>query len=803
MAEALRKTFEDSAKLSSFAGYGTYQVAVKSALKSDEPFVPVTAMFVGVAPDGQKFTSSSKMLSSGFDESGLFVVNARAGTRPFFSEIQYNVDLSSEVLRGQPSVTQETDEPAGWAGAEVVHLVGRALLPAKDEDGNAINLFGGPVDTSNSSVVVAFGEPQENGAITGFGAEVSSDNKVGKLLVPRKGSVLKITPSLVAASTFQGSFPLQRSVASPFSGVFMQLEEGEVRGFGSLIPSKTASVPVEVYVADSEDAGDPPATADVPTEPLVVWSGLSTGTVTLQLTDMPSQLNLTTVKLFRGDSSTPVAIAEASADGKVVFSTKGLAAASDYTVQVERQFISGTPQLSDRSAEFEISVRVLPAYTYQMLVGPSEGAVARNGLTYQGRLTLTTTSAGRVSGRLEWVKLAQVRDGSGQVSEYTFSSDHGESSVFIPSLVSSPLTGQLSVAVADEEDTDTEDIGLNALAADIVIPTMKGQSGHQLRVIISDAQAEIGDTAWIAGGSIDSIALLARATLELDPSFGEESLQYGVAYAATKSAASASGEYRTVSLREEFGEPINNHSHTIRYAGGSTAMYTFQTGAKSAKLTSTANVSVAGDIPLLICGAVAKYKMGYENASGKSVFANMATLVAGVMSPTISLNVDDERYWISGARVDAAGCDLEVSAKTAGGYVLRDDWKDLFEQVGFSAVYRTASTKRYVDFNQEQKIQKDVPYTFEVVLDDEIVLSDTVTFGPSGSATFSDTDNGKMVSLNATFANGTIVAQIKLRDGVLDPTGKPVKSSGFAMPATPVLGWGGVEGGDVGWRIRQ
>jgi hypothetical protein len=369
--------------------------------------------------------------------------------------------------------------------------------------------------------------------------------------------------------------------------------------------------------------------------------------------------------------------------------------------------------------------------------------------------------------------------------------------------VSFPLKGQLSVAVADEEDPDAEDIGMNALAADIVIPTVKGQPGHQLRVIISDVQEEVEDTAWITGGSIDTIALRARATLELDPDFGEESLQYGVAYAATKSAASASGEYRTVSLREEFGEPINNHSHTIRYAGGSTAMYTFQTGAKSAKLTSTANVSVAGDIPLLICGAVAKYKMGYENASGKSVFANMATLVAGVMSPTISLNVDDERYWISGARVDAAGCDLEVSAKTAGGYVLRDDWKDLFEQVGFSAVYRTASTKRYVDFDQEQKIQKNVPYTFEVVLDDETVLSDTVTFGPSGSATFSDTDNGKMVSLNATFANGTIVAQIKLRDGMPNPNGKQVKSSGFALPATPVLGWGGVEGGDVGWRIRQ
>ena len=795
-AKELEKTLAESSKLLGFTGYGTYQASVKSSVSTQSG--PVTAMFAGVAPDGQKFSYTSKMLASEADERGLFVVNTRAGSRPLFAEIQYEVDASSEKVTGRPILSEEVDQPAAWAGLEVTQVLGKALLPSADEEGNRTNLFGEP---AKSSAVVAFGEPQENGAITGFGAEVSVDNKVSKLLLPRKGSVFKMTPATVGASTFQGNFPMQGSVASPFAGIFLQLDEGGVRGFGSLVSSKTASVPVEVYVADSEDAGDPPVLPELPIEPLVVWSGLSAGTISLQLTDMPSQLNLTTIKLFRGSSQIPVATVEASADGRVVFPTKGLVAAADYRVQVERQFISGT-QLSDRSEPFEISVRVLPAYTYQMLIGPASGGRARNGMSHQGRLTVTTTSSGGVSGRLEWIRLTQVRDGSGQISDYTYSGEEGESAVYIPSLVNSPFKGQLTVATPDDEGAGEVPTGQNELTAVITVPSAKGQPGHQLRISISDAPAEGGDRQWFTkeGASPSTVALWASAVLEMDPSFGEESLQYGFGYAATSGVSGASGEYKTVSVEGE--EAVNNHSHTIRYSGGPTALYTFQTGAKSAKLTSTANVSVTGDVPLLLCGAVAKYKMPYENAGGRTVTANMATLVAGTMSPTISLNGDDEKYWISEAQINGAGCDLEVAAKMPGGYVLREEWAALFEQIGFSAVFQTMSTKRFADFSPEQKIQAGESYTFELVLDKETVLSDTVTFSSSGEATFSDADYAKAITLSAK-AGGAFDVQVKLSDGAVSATGTWVKSSGFALPNNPLFGWGGIEGGDVGWRLRQ
>ena len=795
-AKELEKTLAESSKLSGFTGYGTYQASVKSSVSTQSG--PVTAMFAGVAPDGQKFSYTSKMLASEADERGLFVVNTRAGSRPLFAEIQYEVDASSEKVTGRPILPEEADQPAAWAGLEVTQVLGKALLPSADEDGNRTNLFGEP---TKSSAVVAFGEPQENGAITGFGAEVSVDNKVGKLLLPRKGSVFKMTPAMTGASTFQGNFPMQGSVASPFAGIFLQLDEGDVRGFGSLVSSKTASVPVEVYVANGEDAGDPPVLPELPIEPLVVWSGLSSGTISLQLTDMPSQLNVTTVRLFRGSSQIPVATVEASADGRVVFPTKGLVAAADYSVQVERQFISGT-QLSDRSEPFEISVRVLPAYTYQMLIGPGEGGRARNGMSHQGRLTVTTTSSGGVSGRLEWIRLTQVRDGSGQISDYTYSGEEGESAVYIPSLVNSPFKGQLTVATPDDEGAGEVPTGQNELTAVITVPSAKGQPGHQLRVSISDAPAEGGDRQWFTkdGASPSTVALWASTVLEMDPSFGEESLQYGFGYAATSGVSGALGEYKTVSVEGE--EAVNNHSHTIRYSGGPTALYTFQTGAKSAKLTSTANVSVTGDVPLLLCGAVAKYKMPYENAGGRTVTANMATLVAGTMLPTISLNGDDEKYWISEAQINGAGCDLEVAAKMPGGYVLREEWAALFEQIGFSAVFQTMSTKRFADFSPDEKIQADKSYTFELVLDNETVLSDTVTFSSSGKATFSDSDYAKAITLSPK-AGGAFDVQVKLSDGAVSATGTWVKSSGFALPNNPLFGWGGIEGGDVGWRLRQ
>jgi len=451
---------------------------------------------------------------------------------------------------------------------------------------------------------------------------------------------------------------------------------------------------------------------------------------------------------------------------------------------------------------------ILPAYTYQMLLGPDGGALTRNGMKYQGRLTFTTTTTGAWSGKLEWFTLTQAVNGNGQLSDYTFGTG---SSVWIPVLVNYPLTGKF-VAAGDGSAS-------GKLSATISIPTTKGSSGHTLSLELSAPDA----SQLAAGGALAKpfgvlpsapySALKALATLHLDQTFGETSTFKGSGFAVTKGMTSAKGQYRSMSFVD--GVEENNHSHTYDYNGAALLTYTFQTGSGSGKLLSTAHVGLDGAAPLLTTGPIKSFKISYTNAANKSATASMDT--GGMLAFYAKIELvsgETRKFEISEAEWVAGGYILERNLKFPGGHVLRDEWSNdsaLVAQVGRPWGILTKEvigrTKRYVDFDAAEKIQAGKVYDFEIVCSDvNETWTDQVTFNANGVASFkykSAAAKALGISLTTKPASGAFAATMKFKYGFLDAGGRLSKTTGFAMPGGDLLGWGAIEGGDIGFRIRK
>jgi hypothetical protein len=813
--------------LGGFKGYGTLQGAVKATSSAPSKPTAILATIAGVSPDGQKFTSSSKLRSGADDAGGVFYINTVAGKNPLIVDVGYNINTSEK----NASAATLEDGPAVWAGLDMIQNIGGALFPSKVLDleradkNRLINLFSGPIGedglvsasaTATTPVVVSFGEAEEAAPIDGFGALLTNANKTSKLLVAKKGSTFTVTPSATAAPTFAGAYPFGGSAAKTFTGVFIRVE-GEsgptAKGFGSLVVGPTASVPVEVNPSTGGDEAPVPETPSAPPQPLVVWTAFSTGSVSFNLNDMPSILSLTTVSLFKGTKL--IATAEALADGTVFFPSKGLVAGSDYTLKVSREFVTGI-QTSEPSEPFEISARALPVYTYQTLLGPGSsgdegGTSARNGIPHQGRLTVTTTATGAWTGRLEWVSLTEATDPTGQPAQA------GDGPAFIPAVVSYTLKGQLAPSTNPETPS--------ALVSSLVVP-VKGSSGHQLDFSISDGSEE--SLAEVFGAAPTSLAALSlQASLTPDSTFGEESSVFsGTALPASKGVAAAKGKYSTVSLQE--GSALNNHSHTIDYAGSATATYTFATSSTT-KITGSSNIRLDGSIPFLAVGSMGKYSQPYFNSTtNKKVSASMSIVAVVACQPRLVGAVDENnpkitRFSLEPAPFYAAGTELEVAAKSKGGHLFREDWasgENVSPRNGlggwaFSGQMELARTKRYADFLAEEKLTSGIPYTFEVHLKGSEPSTYTVTFDSKGAATFDDFAGlsvaSRPISLSATYTTGAVKAVIKVKpnqDGIMEissATGnKAVTSTGFALPDNGSLsGWGGIEGGDVGWRLKR
>jgi hypothetical protein len=186
---ALKRQFVGSRAVSNFAGYGTFQGGLNATTSTAAPPKAILATIAGAAPDGQKFSYSSKLRGGESEDNGVLCVNTIAGKHPLIFNVGYSISG-----KGAAAV----ENPLVWSGLELEVKVGRALLPSnvldsrRTDKGRAMNVFGGPVDsaglvfpssTAVSSAVVLFGDPTESGAMDGFAAQINNANVVSKLLV--------------------------------------------------------------------------------------------------------------------------------------------------------------------------------------------------------------------------------------------------------------------------------------------------------------------------------------------------------------------------------------------------------------------------------------------------------------------------------------------------------------------------------------------------------------------------------------------------------------------------------------------
>lgn len=183
------------------------------------------------------------------------------------------------------------------------------------------------------------------------------------------------------------------------------------------------------------------------------------------------------------------------------------------------------------------------------------------------------------------------------------------------------------------------------------------------------------------------------------------------------------------------------------------------------------------------------------------------------------------RYTVSSEGLSFSGCELEVAAKVAGGHVYRSDWADVAaSKNGFGSWMFTDSalslipTKRFADFTAEERVVSSTTYSLEIMsgagANTSSIWSGEVTFDAKGAGTVAEYSSlavaKRPVVISWVPTTGVMTATVTVGtvDGtvtVAPPTGgKAVKLTGFALPnAGTLMGWGGVEGGDLSWRLRQ
>lgn len=780
--------------LAGFKGYGNFLCSVGNATGT----APLSALVVGVTPDGQKFTQSTKFRIWNEDApegvmGGHFVLNALSGTNPVNMRIPYRVDLNAFFARILG--TGESDAEAKWSG---VSLSFRAGTPPPRSP--VSNIFGSEVTTR---LIVDFGKTsRSSSAVEGFGTSLSAQNVVGKLVAAKSGSSLRVTSTPVPG--FLGAYALSGGAAAPFDGIFLN-EGTEIRGYGRLASGKTSSETVDIYVAtDSPSTETPPSVPSIPPGVRIVWPGIKGSAISFTLGDMPAGLGLTTVRMLDGNRI--VASAPASANGTVIFPSKDLNTGSAYRLQAVREIASGTLE-SVASGSFELAARTLPAYTYQMLLGPQSGALARDGNRYQGRLSFTTTPSGAWTGKLEWLALHQARNEKGELSSYTFGAGK---SVWIPTLASYSIMGQLLPS------GDAENPG--RLSSKITIPVNGGAAGHTLTIDVSDLQA----AQLRAGGALEKpfgalpsapfAALNASSVLELDPSFGEPGAFVGSALAASAGVLEAKGKYSSITVQDE--EPLNNQSHTFDYQGTSALLYTFQTGANAGRLSCACKIGLDGVAPILSIGRLESFSLPYTTVSNRTATAPME--IVGAMANPVkvgSVSGATQKFEIRESYWTVGGYILEIASQFPGGHVLRESWRNDPEAIfeiglpwGLAHTWTIPRSKRYADFDASEKVVAGKSYQFEIVLSDvNMSWSDMVTFNAEGIASFSKAADakGRGITLRMAPGTGTFTATVKLSDGAFSPLGRTITRTGFSLPGVSLLGWGGIEGGDVGFRIRS
>jgi hypothetical protein len=377
-------------------------------------------------------------------------------------------------------------------------------------------------------------------------------------------------------------------------------------------------------------------------------------------------------------------------------------------------------------------------------------------------------------------------------------------------LVTYPLSGQFLPS------GDSANPG--RLSSKITIPLSGGAAGHSLTVELSDLQA--GQLR--AGGALEKpfgvlppapfAALNASSVLELDPSFGEPGAFVGSAVAASLGVLPAKGKYSSITVQD--GEPLNNQSHTFDYQATGVLAYTFQTGANAGKLTCAARVGLDGAASILSIGRLESFSLPYTTVSNRTATAQME--IVGAMANPVKIGfvgAETQKFEIRESNWTVGGYVLEIASQFPGGHVLREIWRNDPEAIfeiglpwGLADIWTIPRSKRYADFDAAEKVVAGKPYQFQIVLSDvNMTWSDIVTFNTAGSASFSKAAEagGRGITLKLVPGTGTFTATVKLLDGAFSPQGRLATRTGFSLPGGSLLGWGGIEGGDVGFRIRS
>ncbi|MEI6714213.1 MAG: hypothetical protein WCO60_10705 [Verrucomicrobiota bacterium] len=504
--------------LTKFQGYGSVTLTFAGAATGS------TAALAGVAPDGTKWTYSSKLrVTTAAATSGSIYFNALSGKLPMqgqLSALQLDNLIGKAIL---PSVGSDgASDELNWDLLKSTNTAARPIFATT----TANNIFGGTV---SSTFLAKFGDKGDGESFDGFGALLTKTNTISKLLLARKNSSLSILTS--GAASFSGKFSyVPGTTASAFSGVLIKAADGTVTGYGSILLTPTTSLPVTLKQADlSGDITDPFV---LQPQDSLGWKGLASSTLQVQL-DTPGQLNLTTVNLVTTTAKGAkviVATAEATLDGFVTFNL-GSVASGTYSIEATRSYVKPDGVVSTKtttSESFRIDQKISPAGTFQANLSYGEfatnpGGVETNPLKYaydlneldgvrsatpdgnafRARLTITSTASGTFSGKVELVDLRTP-----------FNEEEGDLDYWLPSEKKYPSTEQPSET--DDPTATTRAVASPDLAVKVPVVLTIPISGTLLSTPDSSYPEKLSATVKITPTKTGPTHTLSFSIVETD-----------------------------------------------------------------------------------------------------------------------------------------------------------------------------------------------------------------------------------------------------------------------------------------------
>ncbi len=215
---------------------------------------------------------------------------------------------------------------------------------------------------------------------------------------------------------------------------------------------------------------------------------------------------------------------------------------------------------------------------------------------------------------------------------------------------------------------------------------------------------------------------------------------------------------------------------------------------------------------MLIVGSFGKDTISYTNAVGRKATSSVEDLAAGGSLARISqIEGQSPNFEIGESVLFGAGGSFEVAPKLPGGYAFLDEWPEVDEwgdPLVSSYQLQLGRSKRYTDFSASEKVIPGKTYQFEIVNTEMgATWTDQITFNSAGVASFSPGKKAEAsvygITLTANLRTGAFTATVKLRNEYPSSSGKRYTIAGFAILAGDTIGWGGILGGDAGFRVRE